>query len=201
MTPLRCLLAALFLVLQAGVSAAAPPHGLMWAKGDLPRTFPLQVRTPPGPDAYLVLRDAGTNTAILGAYIEGGRFFRVLVPPGMFMLDVALGTGWQGEEALFGSATEIYVYPEPLGFGVTGAGRKSGHLIDLRGAATGIEARTRALALCQRYALDLDAFGGALPKEAAQPDPLHGIAEPDPLEEGPFRRREWRHDLDERLCS
>ena len=201
MTALRCLLAALLVVVQAGLAAAAPPHGLMWAKGDLPRIFPLQVRTPPGRDAYLVLRDAASDRAVLAAYIEGGRFFRVLVPPGTFMLDIAIGADWQGEEALFGPATAVYAHPEPLEFGITGAGRKSGHLIDLRDAATGIEARSDTLALCQRYALDLDAFGGALPEEASRPDLLHGTAEPDPLEEGPFLRREWRYDLDERLCG
>lgn len=201
MTPLRCLLAALALAVQASVAAAAPPHGLMWVNSDLPRSFPLQIRTAPGRDAYLVLRDAATDDAVLGAYVEDERFFRVLVPPGRFMLDIAFGTTWQSAASLFGPSTEIYAHPEALEFGNIGGGRKSGHQIDLRDAATGIEARVDEIALCQRYALDLDAFGDALPDEAARPDPLRGTSAPDPLEEGPFLRREWRYDLDERLCG
>lgn len=201
MTPLRCLIVALFAMVQASVAAAAPPHGLMWVKSDLPRSFPLQIRTAPGRDAYLVLRDAATDDAVLGAYIEGGRFFRVLVPPGSFMLDIAFGTEWQGEDSRFGPSTEVYAHPDALEFGITSGGRKSGHLIDLRRTASGIEARTEGIALCQRYALDLDAFGGALPDEAARFDPRRGTSEPEPLEDGPFLRREWRYGLDERLCG
>ena len=188
-------------VAEVTAAAAAPPHGLMWSESELPRTFPLQVRTPPGRDAYLVLRDAATDAAVLGAYIEGGRFFRILVPPGTFVLDIAFGTDWQGREALFGPSTEVYAHPDPLDFGITGVGRKSGHLIDLRRTGPGIKAQAEDIALCQRYALDLDAFGGALPDAAAEPDLLRGASEPDPLDEGPFLRREWRFDLDERLCG
>ena len=146
-------LAVLVWLALAGAVAAAPEHGLMFNRTGLPLVFPLQVRTDPGRDVALVLRDAETGEAAVGGYIEGGRFFRILVPPGTFTLDFASGTGWEGMETLFGPETERFTYPEPLTFAVTGVARKSGHLIDLRGDARMAD---RAIALCQYLAFDAD---------------------------------------------
>lgn len=149
---IRAALLALCLVpaLAPGATAVgAPSHGLIENRTGLPLTLPLQIRTAPGRDAYLVLRNAGSGAVAVTAYVEGGRFFRLLMPPGSYTLHAALGREWQGPEALFGPATQIYDHPDALRFAVEGLGRKTGHLIDLRGLdrAAGIAAET--LALCQ----------------------------------------------------
>ncbi|EKE45661.1 hypothetical protein OCGS_0278 [Oceaniovalibus guishaninsula JLT2003] len=147
--------AALLVLLMAGAAMAAPDHGLMWNRSGLPATLPLQIRTDPGRDHYITLRDAATGDPALAAYIEGGRFFRVLVPPGTFVLDVASGTDWLDEDRLFGPRTETMTFDEALTFGVTGIGTKRGHLIDLRGVSVMAEAEMRDIGLCQWIARDI----------------------------------------------
>ncbi|PZX15736.1 hypothetical protein LX81_02368 [Palleronia aestuarii] len=139
-------LALLLWLLFAGAAAAAPDHGLMWNRTGLPLVFPLQIRTDPGRDTVLVMRDAETGEAAVAGYIEGGRFFRILVPPGTYELDFATGTEWVDEETLFGAETRRFSFPEPLTFAVEGLARKSGHLIDLREEG---RMASRALDLCQ----------------------------------------------------
>lgn len=116
-----------------------PPVGLMWNRSGLPAVFPLVVKTAPGQDYVLTLIDTATGKAVLAAYIEGGAFFRVLVPPGTFRLRFASGLIWRGEEALFGSgdSTELFELDRPLTFETRGLGTKAGHIIDLRGRAPG----------------------------------------------------------------
>lgn len=199
---MRCVrLALVCLCLAAAPAAAAPTHGLLWSQSELPLVFPLQVRTAPGRDAYLVLTEVQSGRDVLAAYAEGGRFFRVLVPPGTFRVHVALGRGWQDETALFGPETETYAHPDALEFGVSGVGRKSGHLLDLRGMGEGVEASARDLSLCQHRTLDADAFGGALPENAARPDALDERSAPDVLEGDPYFRRTYRYEFRERLCG
>ena len=135
--------AVFFLLLFTWTAAAdeAQPakHGLMWHRSGLPAVFPLQVKTL-GPQGYYVtLTDVETERAVLAAYIEGGRFFRVLVPPGTFRVRFVYGNVWQGEEALFGETSSIFDVPEPLRFGVSGFNTKEGHLIDLRDLSPGLE--------------------------------------------------------------
>ena len=84
------MIVALMLAPAAAVSGggadtvATPPAGLMWNRTGLPAVFPLQVKTPPGQDHVLTLIDADTGTDALAAYIKGGAFFKVLVPPGTY---------------------------------------------------------------------------------------------------------------------
>ncbi len=151
---------------------AKAQHGLMWHRTGLPAVFPLQVRTPAGHDFYLLLRDHETGEAALAAYIEGGRFFRVLVPPGTFDLRFAYGTDWQGEDALFGPGPETRVVKmaEPLTFKVRNFSTKGGHVIDLTDLAEGQEARATVAPqnLCQTFALDLPRHKT---RRRAAPDP------------------------------
>ncbi|WP_371228614.1 hypothetical protein [Roseovarius sp. 2305UL8-3] len=130
----------LALMLLTGPATAAsqvetPRTGLLWHRSGLPATFPLQIKTLPGDDYYLTLIDAETQNAVLAAYIEGGAFFRILVPPGVFILRFEHGRTWYGEDERFGSGPEagVFVLDTPLEFAVEGVNRKAGHLVDLRG--------------------------------------------------------------------
>lgn len=131
-----------------------PRAGLMWNRTGLPAIFPLVVRTLPGRDFFMVLTERATGTPALAAYVRGGAFFRVLVPPGTYDVTFAHGTGWRGEDALFGPGREtgIYRLDRPLSFEVVGLSRKQGHLIDLsRVFAEGeVSAMHRPLSICQR---------------------------------------------------
>lgn len=152
-------LAALLAALLLGVAAAADPSdkpraGLMWNKSGLPAVFPLQVKTAPGADYVLLLTDDSSGEEVLAAFIVGGRFFRVLVPPGRFRVRFATGVRWQGENAMFGQQgqTRIIEMPEPLTFEVRGLRTKAGHLIDLTKTVAGEMAQIQPLPqrICQR---------------------------------------------------
>ncbi|WP_157617017.1 hypothetical protein [Thioclava pacifica] len=142
---------------------------------ELPRTMPLQIKTAPGLDYYLVLREAATGRDVIGAYARGGEFFRLLVPPGQFELQFAIGApqDWQGPGDLFGPDTQRLRLDPPLGFGVTGYARKGGHLLDLRNLDQIAE---RSLGICQRLALDPESV-------SVTPDaPMPGVTPRDPNE-------------------
>lgn len=139
------------LCLPLAALAEDRPRGLLWSRSDLPRTFPLQVKSNPGTDYLVTLTDTGTGEAVLAAYIRGGEFFRVLVPPGRFILAFASGPKWQGDESLFGPETRHFTLEKPLTFEVTGTARKGGQIVDLRGPLT---IATKTIGICQRFALD-----------------------------------------------
>ncbi len=109
------------------------PAGLMWNRTGLPAVFPLQVKTPKGHDYVVTLSDAETGQPALAAYIKGGAFFRILVPPGVFHLQFASGTTWQDEENLFGAGnrTQVFTLAAPLTFETRGAAIKAGHIVDI----------------------------------------------------------------------
>ncbi|HEY0213062.1 MAG TPA: hypothetical protein VGC40_05675 [Paenirhodobacter sp.] len=136
------------LALCAGFASADPrPHGLMWNHSGQALTLPLQILTDPGADLYLTLVpvDGALTEPVLAAYIRGGAPFRLLVPPGRFQVRVVAGADWQGEDRLFGADTRRVDLPRALVFEVQGAGRRSGHLVDLRGGAV----RVRDYGLCR----------------------------------------------------
>lgn len=115
-------------------AASAPPSaGLLWNRTGLPAVFPLQVKTSGERDYVVTLTDARTGDPALAAYIEGGAFFKVLVPPGVFRLSFATGEVWQGEETLFGpgAATQVFELQAPLTFETRGLGVKAGHVVDI----------------------------------------------------------------------
>ncbi len=107
--------------------------GLMWNRTGLPAVFPLQVKAPAGQDYFLTLIDVETDEDALAAYIIGGDFFKVLVPPGEFRLRFAAGMDWQGEEFLFGPGkqTHIFELDETLTFEIRDLTIKAGHVVNL----------------------------------------------------------------------
>lgn len=188
------LIAALVLPGAASGSDAAhrPETGLLWLRSDLPAVFPLQVKTAPGRDYHLTLMQHETGQATLAAFITGGDFVRVLVPPGRFAIRVAHGTDWQDEDALFGPGTEHVVLEGPFRFGVRGIGRKAGHLIDLREViGTREAALTEPLAICQSYRADLTRSPLSLPEPLLRP----GIDDPD------APRPRFRFAVTSRICD
>lgn len=137
------------LICAAPLWAQAPSHGLLWRSGDLPAVFPLQVKSAPGARYYLRLTPVGEDEATLAAFIEGGRFFRVLVPPGTFRVTLYRGREWQGEQALFGAQTHRIEIAEALTFRIEGLRVKSGHLLDLTQLDSFVQAAPDPLLFCQ----------------------------------------------------
>ncbi|MEQ8256191.1 hypothetical protein [Roseovarius confluentis] len=131
---MRAVLTLIALVcLLSGTARAAdgrPDPGLMWNRTGLPLTFPLQVKSPPGADYIVTLTDNETDTQALAAYIRGGVFFRVLVPPGTYRLRFDYGTVWHSAEERFAGQKTLHL-ETPLTFETRGIGRKAGHLVDL----------------------------------------------------------------------
>ncbi len=143
------LLFALILPLLAQAQEAA--HGLAWNRTGLPAVFPLQVKTREGQDYFLTLEDAQTGQAAIGAHIDGGRFFKLLVPPGTYRLRF---------EALRDDAapSESFSLRDPLTFGVLGTRKKAGHLVDISGLGL-LEARAaeiRPQSICQVLEQDFE---------------------------------------------
>lgn len=149
--PIRGFLLVLWVSLCATSGAAEPPQsGLMWNKTGLPAVFPLQVKTSPGQDFMMTLVDAETHAPALAAFIEGGRFFKVLVPPGEYDVRFATGADWQGEADLFGKdETTLFVLDTPLQFAVMDFATKLGHSIDLTASEDVISVEARFI--CQRF--------------------------------------------------
>ncbi|QDY71238.1 hypothetical protein [Qingshengfaniella alkalisoli] len=135
------------------LSADTPRTGLMWNRSGLPAAFPLQVKTPSGQNYFLVLRDAENDRQALAAYINGGEFFKVLVPPGRFTLQFAIGQEWQGEDTLFGpdAQTRFVELGPPLTFKTRGIGTKAGHIVEILRAdpEKPLQISIREQAICQ----------------------------------------------------
>ncbi|WOI57093.1 hypothetical protein [Palleronia sp. LCG004] len=135
--------AALCLAL-AGPVAAATEYGLVANKTGLSLVFPLQVESPEGRDLGVTLREPGSEDVALSALLEGGAFFRVLVPPGTYVVRFA---------PLDGDGPSLET--RPLTFEITGPASKGGHLLTLdEGGIAG----TRPIALCQSYGYDAHAI-------------------------------------------
>ena len=134
MKVLFCLLVCLmFCASQSQAEEIERPNGLMWNKTGLPLVFPLQVKSLPGRDYYIVLSQSEDKVPALAAYVRGGEFFRVLVPPGTYNLEFATGTKWLGEDKLFGrEETQFFALRDPLEFAILNDRTKGGHSIDLR---------------------------------------------------------------------
>lgn len=124
----------LLICLWLPLTAAAedrPRAGIMWNRSGLPATFPLQVRTLPGKDYVVFLVEPASGSEVMAGYIRGGQFFRLLVPPGRWLVRFAGGREWQGEAELFGAGTDWTETDEPLEFRILGTSRRSGYLITL----------------------------------------------------------------------
>ncbi len=114
-------------------ASSSGPTGLMWNRTGLPAVFPLQVKTPEGQDYFLKLIEDDTGKEALAAFINGGAFFKILVPPGTFRLTFAAGDVWQDEENLFGhgGATRFFELDNPLTFEIRSRSVKAGHLVTI----------------------------------------------------------------------
>lgn len=108
-----------------------PRAGILWNRSGLPATFPLQVKTLPGKDYVVFLVDPETDAPAMAGYIRGGQFFRLLVPPGTYLLRFAYGRDWQGQTDLFGPDTRWTQIDKPLDFRIIGTSRRSGFLVTL----------------------------------------------------------------------
>ncbi|MFD3189505.1 hypothetical protein ACFMPD_04420 [Sedimentitalea sp. HM32M-2] len=137
---LICALPVLAAPMETGDPPAARQAGLIWNRSGLPAVFPLQVKSPAGQDFVLTLIDAETGDAALAAYVAGGAFFRVLVPPGRFRLRFSPGDG-AGADAL-----EL---TRPLTFALRGPGIKAGHLVEIRSAGDKAPVWVTDLFICQ----------------------------------------------------
>lgn len=185
-TPFRILarnaiLAMLLCLPFAGVAGAQTENttGLMWNRSGLPAVFPLQVKTAPGYDYRVTLFESETGEAALAAFINGGDFFKVLVPPGTYILNFDYGKDWQGEAEGFARDQGQFSLDDPLSFEIRGTDRKAGHVVDLTEFKPGqrVMAEIRQQSICQtlrtditpRYAgparLDLDESRGARRRE------------------------------------
>ncbi|WP_422049614.1 hypothetical protein [Shimia sp.] len=175
-----------FILVATGAAAQERPQGLLWNKTGLPATIPLQIKTTAEADYVLRLRAYETGEMALAAYIRGGEFFRVLVPPGFYELLFASGQDWQGEPELFGLETREFRLDPPLIFNST-ATRREGYLIDLQDQ----EAITiRLLATCDRRAVDPDSLRGTRDPEdrvIGRPQTFDRPERPDKI---PFARYE-----------
>ncbi|MDV7144067.1 hypothetical protein R3X27_15365 [Tropicimonas sp. TH_r6] len=139
------------LILPLLAQAKEAPHGLAWNRTGLPAVFPLQVMTREGQDYFLTLLDAETDQPAVGAHIDGGRFFKLLVPPGTYRLRF---------DALRADAppSESFSLRDPLTFEIRGTRKKSGHLVDISGIGL-LEARAaeiRPQVICQVLEQDFE---------------------------------------------
>ncbi len=147
-----------------------PRVGLIWNRSGLPATLPLQVRSPPGQDHVILLTPDGKDAPEVAAFIEGGAFFRLLVPPGDWRIRVASGTDWQDEETLFGPETGWTALPEPLHFGA-GKSRLHGHVLTLENGAITVAPQT----ICRLPNWHSGIFDAEDPvgRQPREPQPLH----------------------------
>lgn len=127
----RLILLSLCLLLPTLAAADRPRAGILWNRSGLPATFPLQVKTLPGNDYVVFLIEPDSSEPAMAGYIRGGDFFRLLVPPGRYLLRFAYGTDWQGEDALFGPLTDWTETEKVLDFRILGTARRSGYLVTL----------------------------------------------------------------------
>ncbi|MDA5556133.1 hypothetical protein [Shimia sp. MMG029] len=174
------------LAFGAQATALERPQGLLWNRSGLPATIPLQIKTTDTADYLLRLRGLDSGEMALAAYIRGGDFFRVLVPPGVYELIFASGREWQGETLLFGTDTDAFQLEPPLRFVAT-ATRREGYLIDLR---TPEAITIRSLATCDRRALDPDSLTGPRTPEDYVIGPPERRDRPERPDKIPFARYE-----------
>lgn len=162
----------LLLCFAAAGEAVPPEPGVIRVTSPLPRTLPLHVRSPHGLDVLVRLHDPATGTEVLAAYGRGGSLFRVLVPPGQFLVTVAVGKGWIDDRQLFGPETRLTSFG-PLDFGISGRGRRNGQIITILPDGKALMAGVAPLVWCQGRHVD---WG---PTELIGPE-IDGLPDPPP---------------------
>lgn len=198
-----CFIAALILTVLASYpaqSATADAQdqraGLMWNRTGLPAVFPLQVKTSEGRDYVVTLYDAETGEAALAAFIQGGDFFKILVPPGDFTVSFATGKTWRGEEELFGLGveTQVFTLAEPLTFEIRGVGIKAGHVVDISETPSGEDSdiEVKDQLICQSSRVQF--------RRTRSVDPRSDYFDPQPDESETYRL-ELRRSVYSRFCG
>lgn len=150
----NCLIISLCLslaLLTNRAQADTPEPGLLWNRTGLPAVFPLQVKAPEGANYVMTLLHDETGAPALAAYVEGGRFFKVLVPPGRFVVRFTSDIDAQVEVSRQDEAGVVQL-KDPLVFAVLDAGTKGGHLVDLTDLDSGVAVRDQFI--CQRNAVE-----------------------------------------------
>lgn len=194
---------------QSAGSQSPPPAGVLWNLTGLPAVFPLQVKTQPGRDYMLTLIDMDTGAEAFAAFVEGGAFFKVLVPPGTFRVRFATGDVWQGEKHLFGSGrdTRVFDLPELLTFETRGLGVKAGHVVTL--PDLGPQKRTAVTVadqlICQSFRPQFPVPDDTFPvppalRYAEQSDRLRDAHDTGPLDH-PRYNTPSRRDVRSRFCG
>jgi hypothetical protein len=169
---------------ETDTQANTQATGLMWNRTGLPAVFPLQVKTSAGQDYFLTLRDVGTGMDALAAFITGGDFFKVLVPPGTYTLRFHIGDVWQGEDDLFGPGadTQILELAEPLTFEIRSLDVKAGHLVNIedlaQSEATGAQIKNQLICQSARPAGTPRAAWSFLEADRADPNGRFAPLEP-----------------------
>lgn len=104
--------------LSGDPSVERPQTGVLYNATGREPTAPLMIIAPSGVDHFIKLVDFETGAEGVALYIRDGETLDVLVPVGSFRLRHAFGTGWQGEEALFGRglSTRFEEATVPLNF-------------------------------------------------------------------------------------
>lgn len=175
-------LALLCLCLLAPAVAAEPKYGILRNYSGLPLVFPLAIKSDPGRDLLIALREPDSWDVAYTARVEGGAFFRVLVPVGTYVLEITPEGG------------APYLYPQPLTFRIEGLNRKVGHSIDLRGGDLGAP---EPIAFCQSRRIDPDDWRDLRdywrlpPGDPERPDRVPGPQLRERLCDGPVARRSF----------
>ena len=72
---------------------------------------PLSIQTPPGPARQrfvILVRDWVTGASVAKLYLYGNSITTIMLPAGQYRLMFVFGIVWEGDETLFGRATEVF---------------------------------------------------------------------------------------------
>ena len=72
---------------------------------------PLSIQTPPGPGRQrfvILVRDWVTGASVVKLYLYGNSITTIMLPAGQYRLMFVFGIVWEGDDTLFGRATEVF---------------------------------------------------------------------------------------------
>jgi hypothetical protein len=105
-----------WLVMDIGCSVQKEPeHGIYARYAEGIGATSLTIRTTSDSDYFVKLESQPKNVPVMSFFIHGGRPLYATVPTGHFVMKVASGKTWCGENYLFGGATTMQV-TGPLAF-------------------------------------------------------------------------------------
>ena len=96
-----------------------PPNGAVVLPGDLNGYLlaPLSIQTPPGRPRQrfiIFVRKWATGALVAKLYLHANSITAIMLPAGQYRLMFAFGTVWEGDQALFGRATEAFQQQQPV---------------------------------------------------------------------------------------